>query len=185
MTDKDIIEALKCCSVIVGNRCPDCPYFSCNELCREILSSDAFSLIEKKIARIEYLERTLSGVMYFVDKWLDGEELEQDEINRANTMREKTLRIVEEKQYEIYHLKAMSRWISAKEELPPENIAVLCLINSAKPYRWYTYALLMLDDGEWKQAFDNKLLHYEYQVTHWMLLPEQPKEICENAKTIR
>ena len=41
------------------------------------------------------LEYTLLGVMHSVDKWLDGEELEQDEVNRAITMREKTLRIIE------------------------------------------------------------------------------------------
>ena len=29
------------------------------------------------------------GVMHSVDKWLDGKELEQDEVNRAATMREK------------------------------------------------------------------------------------------------
>ena len=41
------------------------------------------------------LEYTLLGVMHSVDKWLDGEELEMDEVNRAATMREKTLQIVE------------------------------------------------------------------------------------------
>ena len=41
------------------------------------------------------LEYTLLGVMHSVDKWLDGAELEMDEVNRAITMREKTLQIVE------------------------------------------------------------------------------------------
>ena len=64
---------------------------------------------EKEIARqqeeIENLTYTLLGVMHSVDKWLDGAELEQDEVNRSATMREKTLRIVEEKQAEIERLK--------------------------------------------------------------------------------
>ena len=47
----------------------------------------------------EQLELTLSGVMRVVDKWLDGEELEQDEVTRAITMREKTLKIAEERDY--------------------------------------------------------------------------------------
>ena len=38
----------------------------------------------------------LAGVMHSVDKWLEGDELEQDEINRAATMRAKTLKIVED-----------------------------------------------------------------------------------------
>lgn len=37
----------------------------------------------------------LTGVMHSVDKWLDGDELKQDEVNRAATMREKTLRLIE------------------------------------------------------------------------------------------
>lgn len=41
------------------------------------------------------IELTLVGVMFFVDKWLNGAELEKDEVNRAITMREKTLQIVE------------------------------------------------------------------------------------------
>lgn len=42
------------------------------------------------------LEYALLGVMHSVDKWLDGKELKQDEVNRAATMREKTLKITEE-----------------------------------------------------------------------------------------
>ena len=59
---------------------------------------------ENQKAEIENLTYTLLGVMHSVDKWLDGTELEQDEVNRSATMREKTLRIVEEKQAEIERL---------------------------------------------------------------------------------
>lgn len=45
------------------------------------------------------------GIMHSVDKWLDGKELEQDEVNRAATMREKTLQIVEKKDREINNLR--------------------------------------------------------------------------------
>ena len=41
------------------------------------------------------LELVLLGVMHSVDKWLEGDELKQDEVNRAATMREKTLKIIE------------------------------------------------------------------------------------------
>ena len=47
------------------------------------------------------LEYTLVGVMHSVDKWLEGEELEQDEVGRAITMREKTLQIVENAKAEV------------------------------------------------------------------------------------
>lgn len=61
--------------------------------------------ITRQQEEIENLTYTLFGVMHSVDKWLDGTELEQDEVDRAVTMREKTLRIVEEKQAEIERLK--------------------------------------------------------------------------------
>ena len=50
---------------------------------------------------VNSLELTLQGVMWSVDKWLEGDELEQDEVNRAITMREKTLRIVEQYQEKL------------------------------------------------------------------------------------
>lgn len=37
------------------------------------------------------LELTLEGVMWNVDKWLEGKELEKDPVNRAIIMREKLL----------------------------------------------------------------------------------------------
>ena len=61
--------------------------------------------INRQQEEIDRLTYNLWGVMHSVDKWLDGTELEQDELNRAVTMREKTLRIVEEKQAEIEQLK--------------------------------------------------------------------------------
>lgn len=41
------------------------------------------------------LELTLEGVMWNVDKWLDDDELNQDPVNRAITMREKILYLLE------------------------------------------------------------------------------------------
>ena len=65
---------------------------------REIDVTDlkrALLLIKELAEENKHLEYTLLGVMHFVDKWLDGAELEMDEVNRAITMREKTLQIVE------------------------------------------------------------------------------------------
>lgn len=62
-------------------------------------------------------EYTILGIMHSVDKWLDGKELEQDEVNRAATMREKTLRIVEKQEREINSLhKELERMKSIMRE---------------------------------------------------------------------
>lgn len=51
---------------------------------------------------LEHQAYIIRGVMHSVDKWLDGKELEQDEVNRAVTMREKTLRIIESRPEQIH-----------------------------------------------------------------------------------
>ena len=50
------------------------------------------------------------GIMHSVDKWLDGEELEQDEVNRAVTMRDKVLRIIESRP-EQAHAHLVTDWL--------------------------------------------------------------------------
>ena len=52
-------------------------------------------------AEVNNLEYTRAGVMWSIDKWLEGDELNQDEVNRAATMRKKTLQIVEGLQAEV------------------------------------------------------------------------------------
>lgn len=64
---------------------------------------DLINRLDKKTSDLEY---TLMGVMHSVDKWLEGDELNQHEVNRAATMREKTLQIVERQQKEIENARA-------------------------------------------------------------------------------
>lgn len=62
---------------------------------------------EKELAKQNTeLQYTLWGVMHSVDKWLDGDELKQPEVQRAAIMREKTLQVVEQLQAEIEKLKS-------------------------------------------------------------------------------
>ena len=127
MTDKDIIKALECCnSPFSEYRCCDCPLYNTDN-CKKALRIVSLDLINRQQAEISVkrkllekaeetigkqqaenknLEYKLLGVMHFVDKWLNGAELEQDEVNRASAMREKTLQIVEKQQAEIERLTA-------------------------------------------------------------------------------
>jgi hypothetical protein len=72
------------------------------EKCEHYTSADVVPKSE-----VERLEYTLTGVMHSVDKWLDGEELKQDEVNRAITMREKTLLIIENAKSGYEYLKKL------------------------------------------------------------------------------
>ncbi len=106
MTDNEIIKALECC--FANTDCTGCPgrWNPHGVDCLLSAGVQALDLIKRQKAEIERLEYTLLGVMHSVDKWLEGEELEQDEVNRAITMREKTLQIVEEKQAKIAELQS-------------------------------------------------------------------------------
>lgn len=96
MTDEQIIEALK-----IKSEDAICAVVNENNNTHFVTNQNVLALIERQRTEIRSLEYTLLGVMHFVDKWLEGEELEQDEVGRAITMREKTLRIVENLQAKI------------------------------------------------------------------------------------
>lgn len=57
----------------------------------------------------------LTGVMHSVDKWLSVDELKQDEVVRAITMREKTLRIVEKLHEKIEELEEEKEMLRASK----------------------------------------------------------------------
>lgn len=118
MTDEQIIKALGHCADEECTSCLGCPYALDDGCHVSDMIKDAFSLIKRQEAEIRRLEYTLLGVMHSVDKWLEGDELKQDEVNRAITMREKTLSIVEGLQAEneeqdraiinaLYHMKVV------------------------------------------------------------------------------
>lgn len=96
---EDIIKALECCLLSNEHQCEECekcPFDECpGMICQNLLAYHALSIIKELTKEKNDLEYTLIGVMHSVDKWLDGEELKQDEVNRAATMREKTLQIIE------------------------------------------------------------------------------------------
>lgn len=64
-----------------------------------ITVGDMILLMEYVVAlgkKRDDLALMLEGVMLNVDKWLDGDELNQDPVNRAITMREKILYLLGE-----------------------------------------------------------------------------------------
>ena len=104
MTDAEIIKCLECCLDTSPLTCKDCPMFNATNstmVCSKCVTKFALDLINRQQAENDDLFYKLTGVMYSVDKWIDGDELKQDEVNRAATMREKTLQIMEKQQAEI------------------------------------------------------------------------------------
>ena len=67
--------------------------------------------------------------------------------------------------FEVNRLRAERRWIPVNEAHPPANEMVLVCIG-----RWYHLTVSCIDQfGVWRG----------YLPTHWMPLPEPPKEVAE------
>lgn len=85
----------------LNTMCTNCTNHStCNKKC------EAKQCLEDLIKSESDLFYKLTGVMWFVDKWLEDDELTHDEVARADIMREKTLRIVENLMKDNTDLKA-------------------------------------------------------------------------------
>lgn len=119
------------------------------------LNNNLLEAGQERQKRAEQLEYILLGVMHSVDKWLDGDELEQDEVNRAATMREKTLRLVEGLQAEVERLEgelivertrrknAVNAYHSAKAEVARvifEDLESICLRHVCRYNRYLIYS---------------------------------------------
>lgn len=102
LTDNETIKALECCK-IDNKDCVECPLQNKWD-CHLILRKNLVNFINRKTAENKDLFYKLTGVMHSVDKWLEGDELKQNEVQRACTMREKTLRITEQQKAEIEKL---------------------------------------------------------------------------------
>ena len=122
-TDEDIISSLKIIATTRNcNECKirNCKWGTCN--CEQITANVALDLIKCLQSENEDLFYKLTGVMHSVDKWLDGDELKQDEVNRAATMREKTLQIVENLQSENEKLKNAYKQCAWERDVFSEDI---------------------------------------------------------------
>lgn len=62
----------------------------------------------------------------------------------------------------------MTEWISVKDRLPEDNAVVLCKCRAG------IYEVLMWIGGSWYH--DTNHCYMKGFVTHWMPLPEPPKE---------
>ena len=87
------------------------------------------------------------GVMHSVDKWLDDNELEQDEVNRAATMRENVLRIIESRPEPI-HAHIVVNWLGDCQCSYCET-----LVDCTEPFCQHCGA--RLDEPEEKEAEPN------------------------------
>jgi len=72
----------------------------------------------------------------------------------------------------------MSEWIKCEDRLPPIDIPVLVArFDNRTKVRMYFIEILVRFSSCWVDTQDNKPINPKYgYVTHWMPLPEPPKE---------
>lgn len=74
---------------------------------------------------------------------------------------------------------AQPKWISVKDRLPEDNLNVLVYAignnkNSVIAMTGYTHNMYGYNIEGWRSPW--QYFFYEYKITHWMPLPEAPKE---------
>lgn len=112
-----VIKGLKCCIQSTSD-CDNCPYYkgNVNVNCFDIIKEDAIELIEELFAEKESYRYILMGAMRNVDRFLEGDELKLDEMNRAATMREKILQASMNNYSEIRMLKTENKMLKKENE---------------------------------------------------------------------
>ena len=79
MTDKEIITALKCCSVY--HRCSKCEYNENSAICISNLMNDALDLINRQQAEIERLHNILLSFTNEVGTWSSRKGYDTSELS--------------------------------------------------------------------------------------------------------
>jgi hypothetical protein len=84
----------------------------------------------------------------------------------------KALRIIEQAPV----VEATPRWTSVEERLPEYDRWVLCWYTDDDGRKWHTVGELNSRYKKWLLDIYNDDYDCEFTVTHWMPLPEPPKE---------
>jgi len=69
--------------------------------------------------------------------------------------------------------KSKPKWISVNERMPEKYVNVLCHLRSLDRQSEYYSIDHLMEDGQWWKAANS----WKHEVTHWMPLPEPPKEV--------
>lgn len=102
---------------------------------------------------------------YFDERWADS-------LRRIATATEAISKNVEHNKSVVQVAAANTpRWISVKDRLPEDFEDVVVIISNGLNGYWYRVAYR--ERGSWSQGGGRRISD---EVTHWMPLPEPPKE---------
>ena len=148
MTDKEIVQALRCCA---EGECKDCAMHEDKQRCQENLLDKAAEAIERLTAENAALRKEI--------EWKDMViALAQKEQAKAETERDA--------------LREKQRWIPVTERLPERDVQVLGWYKD-NPFSQYRPEVVAWNGNGWVFVYAHR---YVTNVTHWMPLPKAPED---------
>ena len=148
MTDKEIVQALRCCA---EGECKDCAMHEDKQRCQENLLDKAADLIERLTAENADLRK----------------EIEWKDMVIALAQRKQA-----EAEAERDALREKQRWIPVTERLPERDVQVLGWYKD-NPFSQYRPEVVAWNGNGWVFVYAHR---YVTNVTHWMPLPKAPDE---------
>ena len=148
MTDKDVIQALRCCA---DGECKDCAMHEDKQRCQENLLDKAADLIERLTAENADLRK----------------EIEWKDMVIALAQRKQA-----EAEEERDALREKQRWIPVTERLPERDVQVLGWYKD-NPFSQYRPEVVAWNGNGWVFVYAHR---YVTNVTHWMPLPKAPED---------
>lgn len=148
MTDKEIVQALRCCA---EGECKDCAMHEDKQRCQENLLDKAADLIERLTAENADLRKEI--------EWKDMViALAQRKQAKAEAERDA--------------LREKQRWIPVTERLPERDVQVLGWYKD-NPFSQYRPEVVAWNGNGWVFVYAHR---YVTKVTHWMPLPKAPED---------
>ena len=148
MTDKDVIQALRCCA---DGECKDCAMHEDKQRCQENLLDKAADLIERLTAENADIRKEI--------EWKDMViALAQRKQAKAEAERDA--------------LREKQRWIPVTERLPERDVQVLGWYKD-NPFSQYRPEVVAWNGNGWVFVYAHR---YVTNVTHWMPLPKAPED---------
>ena len=148
MTDKEIVQALRCCA---EGECKDCAMHEDKQRCQENLLDKAADLIERLTAENADLRKEI--------EWKDMViSLAQRKQAEAEAERDA--------------LREKQRWIPVTERLPERDVQVLGWYKD-NPFSQYRPEVVAWNGNGWVFVYAHR---YVTNVTHWMPLPKAPED---------
>ena len=148
MTDKDVIQALRCCA---DGECKDCAMHEDKQRCQENLLDKAADLIERLTAESADLRKEIEWKGMVI-------ALAQKEQAKAEAERDA--------------LREKQRWIPVTERLPERDVQVLGWYKD-NPFSQYRPEVVAWNGNGWVFVYAHR---YVTNVTHWMPLPKAPED---------